>query len=640
MFTAVLDALPFPLVLLDQNGKIVFVNSRWREKSGLLQTETPDTWVGQHYLSIFQSSIEKHADIQMIDAAIQNALKGESTVPPIEYPFHSKEGVRWFEMKPIPMSLQGQKYVLLAHSDITERMEYEKRLEEIESRLSDTLRITRMGTSTYFPETGVLEWSDETFRIMGFDPAKPAPTREEVFKRIHPDDNAIYQPRYQHAMATGESFEMDLRFASSATPKKWIRLVVIPKMNENNKVDHIFTLVMDISKRKSLEEKLLYARSLEKVGRLAGGIAHEFNNILTAIEGYTEIALSELSPFSSVRNHLQQINRAATRAAHLTSQLLSFARKQIMTCRALDLNDLILQMQPELTQMMGPRISLDLKLEKTPWRIKADPCQIQEVIREIASNSKDFMPNGGTLIIETSNIFVDLEYERLHPDLHQGNYVSLIISDNGEGMSLETQANVFDPYFSTGEFGIGHGFGLAASYGIIKQHEGYIWLYSEPGHGTTFKILFPRCQEPLVAQETADIKSSDTGMATILVLLEQDMLRDITVATLRNKGYTVLEAETCQTALNTIQKFQAPIKLMISDTLYATERATGLRDYILSKMPDIRILFLSSESNMSELGDISSRKALYLLDMPFSSHMLLQKVREVLDGAASYKEFQ
>ncbi len=544
MLTAILDALPALIALIDHNGKIVFVNSRWRDAAMLRQIETPDNWVGTHYLSIFQSSIGKDADIRTVDAAIQNAIKGEQMVSPIEYPFQSEEGVRWFEVKPTPLSLRGQNFVLLVHSDITEQKEYEKRLEEIESRLRETLHITRMGTSTYFPETGVLDWSEETFRILGFDPANPIPTREEVFRRIHPEDNDIYQPKYQHAMVTGESFEMDLRIISAATPTKWIRLIVIPKRNQNNKVDQIYTLVMDISEHKSLEDRLLHAHSLEKVGRLAGGIAHEFNNILTAIEGYAEIALSELSPFNSVRNHLQQINRAAARAAHLTSQLLSFARKQIMSYRVTSLNDLILQMQPDLTKMMGSRISLDLKLEKTPWRIKADPCQIQEVIREIASNSKDFMPEGGTLILETSNIVVDLEFERLHPDLHTGNYVLLTISDNGEGMSLETQASVFDPYFSAGEFGIGHGFGLAASYGIIRQHGGYIWLYSEPGHGTTYKILFPRCDEPLEKQKTNDIISSETAIETIFVLLGQDMLRDFTVATLRTKGYTVLEAGT------------------------------------------------------------------------------------------------
>ncbi len=637
MLTAILDALPALITLIDHNGKIVFVNSRWRETAVLRQIEAPDNWVGQHYLSIFQSSIGKHADIQTVGAAIQNAIKGEPTGSPIEYPFLSDEGRRWFEMKPTPLSFHGEKYVLLVHSDITERMEYEKRLEEIESRLRETLHITRMGTSTYFPETGVLEWSEETFRILGFDPARPVPTREEVFRRIHPEDNDIYQPMYQHAMATGESFEMDLRIISSATPTKWIRLIVIPKKNQNNKVDQIYTLVMDISEHKSMEDRLLNSQSLEKVGRLAGGIAHEFNNILTAIEGYAEIALSELSPFGSVRNHLQQINRAAARAAHLTSQLLSFARKQIMTYHVTGLNDLILQMQPELTKMMGSRISLDLKLEKTPWSIKADPCQIQEVIREIASNSKDSMQDGGTFIIETSNIFVDLEFERLHPDLHTGNYVLLTISDNGEGMSLETQASVFDPYFSTSEFGIGHGFGLAASYGIIKQHGGHIWLYSEPGHGTTFKILFPRCDEPLENPETINIKSSDTGIETICVILGQDMLRDITVATLRTKGYTVLEAGTCHAALTIMQKFQAPIKMMISDTLFTTERETSLKDYILSNLPDIRILYLSSESNISELENISPQMALYQLDMPFSSHMLLQKVREVLDEMRNRK---
>lgn len=630
MLSAILDSFPAIIALIDPNGKIVLVNSHWRETAVARQIEAPNYGIGQSYLSMFESMMGRHADIQSIAAAIRNTIDGEPVASPIKYPIHSDEGVRWFELKPTPLSFQGQRFALVAHSDITERIEYEHKLQKCESHLREAQRLAKTGTSVYCPATGLLEWTEETYLIFGFDPAAPPPSREELFRRIHPEDNNKYQPLYQRALSTGESFEMDLRVVSSYTPTKWVHVIVNPQTDDHNQVTHLATVVMDITENKLLEERLLRTQSLERVGRLAGGVAHEFNNILTAIEGYAEMSLSELTPFSPVRNYILQINRAATRAAHLTSQLLSFASKQIISCRVLNLNDLLRKFLPELTKSLGSTISVDVKLEKLPWNIKADAEQLHEAIMEITLNSKDSMPDGGLLIIETSNVFVDMEFERYHPGLQSGNYVMLAINDTGKGMSRETQLSVFDPFFTTGDFGSGHGLGLAAAYGIIRQHGGYIWLYSEPGHGSTFKILLPRCDEPLDEEKACETQPSDSGMETIFVLLRQDMLREITATTLRTKGYTVLEAGSCQTALNTLRKFQAPIKMMISDTLFTGENERELRDYIQNHLSDIRILHLSSGPNSSITESVSPHVTLLHLEMPFSAHLLLQKVREGL----------
>jgi PAS domain S-box-containing protein len=397
----------------------------------------------------------------------------------------------------------------------------------------------------------------------------------------------------------------------------------------------------DITERRALEQQLRHAQKMEAVGRLAGGIAHDFNNLLMVISGYCEFLIERVSDDGELRNLAQEISRAAERAAGLTRQLLAFSRKQMFAPKVLDLNSVVTENLKMLTRVIGEDIDLAMVPGASLGSVKADPSQIEQVVMNLAVNARDAMPHGGKLTIETSNITLDESYTRIHTPVKPGEYVMLAISDTGVGMDAETQAQIFEPFYTT-KGTKGTGLGLSTVYGIVKQSEGYIWVYSEPDKGTTFKIYLPRVTpsgEPVPVQPAVAEPAAGPFRETILLVEDENTLRSITRQYLTRQGYTVLEANNGVSALRLSATHPGPIHLLLTDVIMPGMNGRELADRLKAVRPESKVLYMSgyTENAIGHNGVLEA--GTNLLQKPFTLPALKAKVREVIDTPLPQEAF-
>lgn len=389
----------------------------------------------------------------------------------------------------------------------------------------------------------------------------------------------------------------------------------------------------DVTERHILELQFRQAQKMEAVGRLAGGIAHDFNNLLMVISGYSELLLEQAGSDSPLRAPAQEIANAAQRATALTRQLLAFSRKQMLAPKVVDLNAVVTENLKMLTRLIGEDIHLIMVPGSDLGAVKADPSQVEQVIMNLAVNARDAMPHGGKLTIETANIALDDSYAQLHGPVKPGEYVLLAISDTGVGMNAEMQSHIFEPFFST-KGSKGTGLGLSTVYGIVKQSEGYIWVYSETGKGTTFKIYLPRVSargEAIGVQPAAAAAPPDRGSETILVVEDETTLRGLVRQSLTNQGYTVLVAGEGADAEMVSTAHQGPIHLLLTDVIMPGMNGRELAQRISSQRPDIKVLYMSGYTENAIGHNGTLEEGISLLQKPFTLPALKAKVREVLD---------
>jgi signal transduction histidine kinase/DNA-binding NarL/FixJ family response regulator len=397
----------------------------------------------------------------------------------------------------------------------------------------------------------------------------------------------------------------------------------------------------DVTERRALEQQLQQSQKMEAVGRLAGGIAHDFNNLLMVISGYSEFLLDRLGPEPSLRAPAQEIAGAAVRASALTRQLLAFSRKQMLAPKILDLNGVVAENLKMLTRMIGEDIDLVMVPAGGLGPVRADAGQIEQVIMNLAVNARDAMPSGGKLTIETSNVTLDDDHARLHPPLTAGNYVMLAISDTGAGMDFETQSRIFEPFFTT-KGTKGTGLGLSTVYGIVKQSGGYIWVYSEPGKGTTFKIYLPRVaeaiQNPVQASVLPESFAGAPGTETILLVEDEANLRYLARQFLEKQGYRVLDAADGALAMQIALAHEGTIHLLLTDVIMPGMNGRELAQRVLQLRPSVKVLYMSgyTENVIGQNGTLDA--GVRLLQKPFTLRDLKAKVREVLDSIPSPSE--
>ncbi len=463
-----------------------------------------------------------------------------------------------------------------------------------------------------------------------------------TIREVLPDVAAGVERQLRKVIETGEPlFDGTVEAETPAHPGvvRNFQHSYYPNRSKDGRIVGVSCVVEDITERKRaegeksrLEEQLRLSQKLEAVGQLAGGIAHDFKNLLTVITGYSQLLLSNLGPDDPSHLEIEQIYQAGARAATLTRQQHAFSRKQVLTPKVLDLNAGVAGMEKLLQRLIGESIKLVTYPGPSPALVKADPNQIEQVIMNLAINARDAMSRGGQLTIETKDVELDEAYVRLHPPTPPGSYVLLAVSDTGAGMDAETQARIFEPFFTTKEMGVGTGLGLATVYGIVKQSGGYIWVYSELGKGSTFKIYLPRVtQAAECVQPGQGSAQPGRGSETNLLVEDEEMVRTLAGAILQRNGYTVLQAQNGAEALRVSKECTGSIHLLLTDTVMPEINGGELAERLVGLRPEIKVLYMSGYTDkvIAQHGVLDP--GTNFLEKPFTPNGLADKVREVLN---------
>ena len=401
---------------------------------------------------------------------------------------------------------------------------------------------------------------------------------------------------------------------------------------------HVFATVVDITARKATENQLLQAQKLESIGRLAGGIAHDFNNVLFAIKGYAELLTEDLGPERRARldpddalRSVEAISNAATRAASLTAQLLAFSRRQVVRPEVLELNAAVASIEPMLRPLIGAQVNLVVRLAPGTGRLRADHSQLDQILVNLVINARDAMPDGGTITIDTGNVELDEAYALEHLEVIPGPHVYLAVSDTGLGMDLETREHIFEPFFTTKELGHGTGLGLATIYGVVRQAGGHIYLYSEPGIGSSFKLYFPRVDAPASAVTAPNLSPSATGSGSVMVVEDETSVREMTSVVLRRAGYVVVAVRDGAEAMERLSGLAAPIDVLVTDVVMPGMSGIDLAERVIDRLPAAGVVLLSGyNAETLDLDRVVRRGALFL-SKPVTSTDLLDAVKRSTD---------
>jgi len=524
---------------------------------------------------------------------------------------------------------EAQRYAIELEQEVAERRRTEATVRRSEQRYRSLVEAARDAIFTISAD-GLLTSLNPAFETMtGWASAE---WLNQPFARlIHPDDSAAVQNLLQRILqgAAEPLFELRVRTQSG----EYVNAeCTATRQSQDGETVSMLVIARDISERQRLEAQFRQAQKMEAIGRLAGGVAHDFNNLLTAIGGYATLAGDALPGDSPGRSDLEEIQKAAQRATSLTHQLLAFARKQIIEPRVFSLNDLILDMDKLLRRLIGEDIDLATRPARDLGLVQADPSQIEQVIMNLAINARDAMPMGGKLTIETGNIELDETYALARAEVQPGSYVLLALSDTGHGMDAQTIAHLFEPFFTTKEPGKGTGLGLATVYGIVKQSDGHISIYSEPGYGATFKIYLPRVGAKVSAAEPRQ-ESGDAlrGSETVLLVEDEDAVRVLALRVLRSHGYKVLEARDGDEALRISEQHQGPIELLVTDVVMPRISGRELAVRLALARPELRVLYVSGYTdNAITHHGVLDPETLFL-QKPFTPKVLARKVRAALD---------
>ena len=483
----------------------------------------------------------------------------------------------------------------------------------------------------------ILYGSPATTRLLGYDLSEFV--GRNAMELIHPDDRAAVLVSLQEAMVAPRA---RVHVAARVRHKNgsWRYLEgVFTNLLDDPSVAAIVNNYRDVTDRRILEEQVVLSKKMEAIGRLAGGVAHDFNNILTAIGGYTDLLLADLPPDDHRRHDVEEIYQAAQRAAGLTQQLLAFSRRQVLQPKVIDLNALVPEIEKMLRRLIGEDILFTTVLHPHLGNVRADPGQIEQVIVNLAVNARDAMPDGGRLTIETRNVELDAEYAVDHPTVKPGPYVMLAVTDSGVGMDEETKSRIFEPFFTTKVRGKGTGLGLATVYGIVQQTGGHIWPYSEPGRGTTMRVYLPRVDAPADVIDHPSDPAPETlrGSETILVVEDEAPVRAVTRQLLERNGYTVLEAPDGAAALALVDGAAGSrdIDLLLTDVIMPGMSGRELADKLKARRPNVRVLFMSGYTDDAVVRHGMLEPGLAYLEKPFRPPVLLKKVRGVLQSKAS-----
>ena len=613
------------LILAAGTGCIVDVNPFMTELTGYLR----DDFLGKHLWEIgpfkdTAASKDSFAELQAKDYVRYDDL-----------PLKTNDG-RKVEVEFVSnVYLVNDKKVIQCNiRDITVRKRAEREL-RLRDRAIQAVSQGIIITDPCKPDNPIIYTSPGFTRLTGYE------SEELVGKNCRclqgPDTDAATLATVRDALGQGGACSVELLNYRKDGTTFWNHLTISPVNDAAGHVTNFVGVQTDVTERRQLESQFRQAQKMEAVGRLAGGVAHDFNNVLSVILSYADLIGGDLKAEEPVRADIEEIRKAALRAAGLTRQLLAFSRQQVLDAKVLNVHESVTGVEKMLHRLLGADIELTVLPTNDLWSIKADPGQIEQVLMNLAVNARDAMPRGGELTIETENVVLDSDYARAHHDVKPGSYVRLAVTDNGIGMNEETQARIFEPFFTTKDEARGTGLGLATVFGIVKQSGGHIWVYSEPGKGTTFKLYFPKVSgvaevRPL-EPPTAELSH---GTGTILLVEDDDQVRAVAQNILRRCGYVVLTAPNAGEALLICEKHGAKIHLLLTDVVLPRMSGRQLAERLGPLRPGMKVLFMSGYTDDAVLqhGVLDSDVA--YLQKPLTPASLTRRVQEVLGGGSTH----
>jgi len=531
------------------------------------------------------------------------------------------------------VQVAGQRLYTVILRDITERLRAEETLRHSEARFRSIYEQAAVGIAQIAFDGQFLMVNAALCRMLGYEESELR--GKKVIDVVHPDD----RPRQAELMEVAQrehrtSFQIEKRNLHSDGSEVWVDVSSSLVSDSADKPLYWISVIQNITERKRAEEQLAQSQKLEAIGRLAGGVAHDFNTLLSVMLGYSELLLEELPSGDPSREKIVQIKNSGEAGALLTKQLLAFSRKQTIVREVLDLREVASRMTPILARLLPHDIELTVKCSEELCRVKVDPGQIQQLMLNLVSNAGDAMPNGGQVKIGVQTVEVDEAHVQQHPALKVGGYAVFSVSDSGSGMEAETLSHIFEPFFTTKEKGKGTGLGLATVYGIVRQNGGDIWVYSEPGSGTVFKVFLPLTTEELLEPEPARVPSRGIGGETILLVEDSAALRELTKVILTRDGYNVLEAEDGVAAMEVSTSYQGTIHLVLTDVVMPRMRGPHMAARLVKQRPETAVIFLSgySEEAISKSDGISN---FALVEKPYTAEVLLRSIRRALNSSLS-----
>jgi PAS domain S-box-containing protein len=511
------------------------------------------------------------------------------------------------------------------------KREAERALGRAEEQIRYVLEASRVGIWEADLKTGAVQWSETLEALHGLPPGGFAGTFQALLQLIEPADRQMVAETIERTPRSRNDSTLLYRTRWPDGTLHWISGNGRMFYDDAGTPIRAVGIGLDVTERIRLEDQYRQAQKMEAIGQLAGGIAHDFNNLLTAIDGYCALIGDSNNLNPTEREYVGEVQLAATRASGLTRQLLAFSRRQILEPRVIDLRESIKGLEPMLKRLIGEDVEVTVRTMPQRHAVKADPGQIEQVIMNLAINARDAMPKGGKLLIEVTPAAIAESHLRQGTTVRAGRYVMLAVSDSGEGMDAATQARVFEPFFTTKQKGKGTGLGLSTVYGIVKQSDGYIWLYSEAGVGTTFKVYLPRVDDPVEPVAAAPRSTGSLrGTETILVVEDEDAVRQLVSRVLEKRGYTVLLAAAPNEAAEISRREKQPIHLLISDVVLPQMSGRVMADQIVPNQPGIKVLYMSGYTDDAIVHHGVLDPGTPFLQKPFTPDALVRKVREVL----------
>lgn len=515
---------------------------------------------------------------------------------------------------------------------ISERKEAEENLRRSESRLEVAQEIAGVGSFVLDPQGANSKWSEQMFRIMGRDRSAKEPSFREFLMWVHPEDRERVQESYDRMFREQKPFEIDYRYICPDGSWKYLHAIARPERDARSNRMVAFGTLMDMTERRRIEEQLRQAQKMEAVGRLAGGVAHDFNNLLGVIIGYSELALADMKDGDPLKSRIEPISKAAVRAAGLTSQLLAFSRRQVLKAEELDLNRVVTDLEKMLKRVIGEEIEVITDLQNPLPLVKADPGQMDQVILNLAVNSRDAMPNGGKLRIKTNGFTCRTTPSGYSGKIPKGEYVMLTVSDTGHGMDGTTKAHIFEPFFTTKEKGKGTGLGLATVYGIVSQSNGYIWAESVVGKGTDMHIVLPAIRpkkrvEPMIATE---VTGTHERKEIVLLVEDEEPLRELVSRVVTSMGCTVVEAVSCDDAIRLAQNHS--VDILLTDVVMPKMDGFELAKRVCDIRPNIKVLYMSGYSDEMVNRYLQSNSRPNFIQKPFKPSELRKRLQEIMDA--------